>query len=632
MFANVVRLEFLKQRRTFLNGMLVFAIFLVCIVVESILRSRNIVEVLREMMGFFALLGIPALAIFTGPLAATQLRSEPNRSAEEPLPFSPVQKVFGAYSTNLCFLLAGSTVFLAAAQLFGSLKEIELSPMVIVLAALQFHLLSFLFSYWINQSVLGTALAGLIIAIEAYIFNHTEMLTMFFTRYETNPKSSFTLWLAIAGVASLVGGLISLRIIAKRVELGIRTYFLPGLGAYLAAIVGAIVLLIGVLTVTYQFQNKLTPNDVMWLHQFISQPNLEATGAYFGTPGGDLIRITADNRQTLVRTPFMFAPGIQGTAFGYDSNSTTWFVVPKDTSNEIYEILKILDDKTIESFATFNSKDMFPTFLIERNGKIRLYGYSEERAAFTEVESGHNEKQSLEWKTLDAPQGSRFSTILTHALQPEIQAGKFASLDSSGMILNRKLSDGTTMQWSLPGKARVSNFFASLIYPAYFKDGKPYFAFTVSENGKTTIVACSPDGSVTPVWNHSWESNEQISARSLVGGGIAWIRWKKEPELLILSNKGIPFAPLSMAPFVEKDKLNWASAIHVIDSQIAFLINDRFLKVDLNTGKAVASVHLKKLSNYYRLPTKEGIYIVKDNRICLIDWNGKIRDLGPASL
>ena len=94
MFANAIRLEFLKQRRTFLNGMLVFAIFLVCIVAESILRSRNIVEVLRDMLGFFALLGISALAIFTGPLAATQLRSEPNRSAEEPLPFFTCSESF----------------------------------------------------------------------------------------------------------------------------------------------------------------------------------------------------------------------------------------------------------------------------------------------------------------------------------------------------------------------------------------------------------------------------------------------------------------------------------------------------------------------------------------------------------
>jgi hypothetical protein len=36
--------------------------------------------------------------------------------------------------------------------------------------------------------------------------------------------------------------------------------------------------------------------------------------------------------------------------------------------------------------------------------------------------------------------------------------------------------------------------------------------------------------------------------------------------------------------------------------------------------------------SYFLNPTKEGMYFVRNNQICLIDWNGKIRDLGSATV
>jgi hypothetical protein len=35
---------------------------------------------------------------------------------------------------------------------------------------------------------------------------------------------------------------------------------------------------------------------------------------------------------------------------------------------------------------------------------------------------------------------------------------------------------------------------------------------------------------------------------------------------------------------------------------------------------------------FFSARTKEGVYFTRDERICLIDWNGKIRDLGSASV
>jgi hypothetical protein len=584
-------------------------------------------------MGFFALLGIPVLAIFTGPMAATQLRSEPNRSAEEPLPFSPIQKVFGAYITNLGFLLAGSAMFLAAAQLFGSLKSIEFSPTVILLAVLQFHLLSFLFSYWLNQPVLGTALAASIIAIEAYIYNQSEILQWFSKSFSFTTASSFMFWVTSAGVISLIGGLISLWIIARRVELGLRTFFLPGLIAYLAAFVGVIVLVVGMFTISYQLQNQLLPQYVMWFYEFISPPSLDRTGAYFGTASGDLVRITPDGRQTLVRTPFALFPTRPEEIHGYKSVNAAWFLVPKDDHKKIYEVLRVADNNKAERYAAFSSKDVNPIFLVERNGKILIYAYSGNNVAFAELPFHHNKNQSLDWKILNTINVSRFSIIQEHALQPEIQAGILARLTSDGKTLTRKFPDGTSMQWSLPGKANVPSVLASHIYPSYFNNGEPYFTLPVTENGKTSILACGPDGSISPVWKNSWDLDISVYRKTLAGTGTGWISWKHEPiELFVISNDGTPFAPISLAPFVKEKKPNWPSAMNLRGSTLSFLINDEFVYVDLSTGKILASLKLKDFYDYYGQPTKEGIYIVKENRICLIDWDGKVRDLGPASL
>ena len=67
------------------------------------------------------------------------------------------------------------------------------------------------------------------------------------------------------------------------------------------------------------------------------------------------------------------------------------------------------------------------------------------------------------------------------------------------------------------------------------------------------------------------------------------------------------------------------------------LLGKNLLKADLTNGKILfdsgpLSNDDDPWNSYLLNPTKEGMYFIRDNRICLIDWDGKIRDLGAASV
>ena len=240
MFANVVRLELIKQRKAFLSGLFLAIIFLFFIFIDSLIHSRNVLEVLRDIIGYFAVFGIAGLLTLTGPVAGAQLRSESVRNAEEPFPFSPRQKVFGAYLTSLFYVFAGSILFFGLVLAMNSLSLLDLTlttligwhrairPEVFVLLVLQFHLLSFLFAYWINQTVLGTALAVLVVGSEVVILLQAYVLKdVFWFAY---PESSWLTW-AFGAIVGLIGACAALLIIAKRIEQSSRTFLLPGFAA-----------------------------------------------------------------------------------------------------------------------------------------------------------------------------------------------------------------------------------------------------------------------------------------------------------------------------------------------------------------------------------------------------------------
>ncbi len=642
MFANVVRLELIKQRKAFLSGLFLAIIFLFFIFIDSLIHNRNILEVLRDIIGYFAVFGIAGLLILTGPVAGAQLRSESVRNAEEPFPFSPAQRVFGAYLTSLFYVLIGSIFFFGMVLALNSLSLLDLTlttliswhhairPEVFVLLVLQFHLLSFLFAYWINQTVLGTALAGLVVGSEVIILLQAYVLTDIY--WFAYPESSWLTW-AFGAVVGLIGACAALFIIVKKIERSSRTFLWPGFAAAIAICAGSIFLLSGFCITSYDLQNELIPANLSWPNRLIDSPKLQPSGAFFYSMSGDLVQITPEKRIVLRNTDFRLNPNkdqeIAGYYFDGDSSS---FLLKKESGK--YEIWKASGNGKFEHTLSFLSPKIAPEFMYQCGDGTCLYSFASNESfiVFSKITSNFPQNQNIEWQRVPIPQASYgFATIVQHLLISQVGKYRLAFLSNSKNVLTRFLLDGKTLQWNLPGVAVISRFVGSTILPAYVKDGEPYFVIPVSTNGKTSFVICSPDGSVRPAWNDSYPSSaaDEGSARKVAGGGLVFLRSvDKSTELRTVGNDGTLFKPIKLY----SKEVYWPVPIRIDGTTMWLLSGKNLIKTDLVNGKILSDSGplSDRYENSYLLnPTKEGVYFTRDDRICLIDWDGKIRDMGP---
>ena len=528
MFANVVRLELIKQRRSFLSGLFLAIIFLFFIFIDSLIHSRNLLEVLRDIIGYFAVFGIASLLILTGPVAGAQLRSESVRNAEEPFPFSPTQKVFGAYLTSFVYVLAGSIFFFGLVLALNSLSLLDLTlttligwhhairPEVFVALVLQFHLLSFLFAYWINQTVLGTALAGLVVGSEVVILLQAyELKDAYWFAY---PESSWLTWI-FGAVVGLIGACAALVTIARKVERSSRTFLWPGFAASMAVCAGSIFLLSGFFITSYKLQNELVPANLSWPNRLIDSPTLQPSGAFFYSMSGDLVQITPERRIVLRNTGFRLNPNRDQEIAGYyfDGDSS-FFLLKKEFGK--YEVWKASGNGKFEHYLSFLSPKVAPEFMFQCGDDTCLYSFASNESfiVFSKITSNFTQNQNIEWQPLPIPKGSYgFATIAQHVLNSQIGKYRTALLSDSKNVLTRFLPDGKILQWNLPGVAVTPKFLGSIILPAYEKDGEPYFVIPVSANGKTSLVQCLPDGSIKPAWNDSWPSSNELSSRKVAG-------------------------------------------------------------------------------------------------------------------
>jgi hypothetical protein len=645
MFTDVIRLEFVKQRKAFLSVIFFGAIFLLFVIAESLTNNRNVLEVLGDIIGYFALMGMPALLILTGPVAAAQLRSESARNAEEPLPISPIQKVFGTYLTNLIYLLIGFFFFLIITLIFHPIHDFDLGFSLlrrdnailveIVLLAFQFHLLAFLFAYWINQTILGTAMAGLIIGSEILIVLLVDKLDHQF--WFTIHQSSLVALTLSGIILGIIGEIAGLWIISKRVELNSRTFFWPGCAAAIAASIGVIILSSGFSINSYRLQNRLIPLNLTWAHTLLQSPSLK-TGMLFYSASDDLVLVTPENKTVLRNTSFKLNPLREQDLIAYDvAKETSFFLFRKGFGK--YEIWKEGPGGKFDSYCKFSSPSVVPEFMFQRDDRVSLYSFShnENFIVFSKVSTASSDNKQLQWHKIPIANGSYgFPTIMDHVLKDAADQGRAARLSSSKKMLTRVLPDKTIMKWNLPGTAVTPKFLGTALQPAYEKDGQPYFVIPVNENGKISFVICSPDGLVKPAWKESGTySDYELSPREIVGGGVAWIRVNnKSNEIRVIGKDGALYKPAR----IPADLFDyWTVPLKMEDSLMWVLSGKKLIKVDLNSGETlfnsgVLTDTANYWNNYSMTPTKEGLYFIRSNRICLIDWNGKIRELGLASV
>jgi len=645
MFANVVRLEFTKQRKAFLSVLFLAVIFLFFIFVDSVIHSRNVLEVLRDIIGYFAFLGIAGLLILMGPIAGAQLRLESIRSAEEPLPFSPIKRVFGAYLTSLFYVLIGSIFFLVLATALNSFSTIGLTLSlmtnqrsthieVILLLIVQFHLLAFLFAYWINQAIAGAAMAALIIGSEIAILLQIRILRdVFWLSYS---ESSWLILILCGVILGLIAAMIGLAIIAKRIEMSFRTFFLPGFMVTVATFIGTLFLVSIFCFTSYKFQNQLVPANLSWPNRLIESPKLQPSSAFFYSMSGDLVQVTPERRIVLRNTSFILNPNKNAEIAGYyfDGDSS-FFLLKKELGK--YEIWKAFGDGRFEHYLSFLSPKVTPEFMFQCDDSTCLYSFAHNESfiVFTRLSSNFPQNQNIEWQRLPIPKGSYgFATIVQHLLNSQVGKFRLALLSDSKNILTRSLRGGKILQWNLPGVAVTGRVSGTTVVPAYEKNGEPYFVIPVSANGKISFVICSPDGSIRPAWNDSSPLSDEVSARKVSGGGIVFLRSvNKSTELRTVGNDGTLFKPIKLF----SKEMYWPVPIKIDGTTMWLLLNKNLMKIDLATGKILFdSGPLSDRSEYWNSyllhPTREGLYFIRDSRICLINWDGKIQELGPASV
>jgi hypothetical protein len=228
--------------------------------------------------------------------------------------------------------------------------------------------------------------------------------------------------------------------------------------------------------------------------------------------------------------------------------------------------------------------------------------------------------------------------IRTYVFQNAVEKGEVAVLSNDKTYLIRNLPAGTTQQWSLPGKGDLPSFIGFILTPAFHKNGQPYFVIPVKKENKFALFACGPDGKVSQLWNKTWTDKERLTREALPAGGEAWVvreaqSWKPI-EALVINENGNLFPPFRVE--ITSEDSYFVDFVKRENSLVWILTEARLSKVDLQSGKILKKFDIEAdksdWQNIFRSRKEEGVYFVKDDRICLIDWNGKVKDLGPATL
>jgi hypothetical protein len=640
MFANVLHLELRKQRKDFLIIVGFAAIVMVCFLVEAILKNRNLIEFVKDLFGFLSIGFVFVLAI-SGASSAYHLRREPYKSADELLPFKPAQRTVGSYFVNLLYLLIGSSVFMLATYFFGASKEIDwLKPSLAIFLIIHFHMLCFIFAYWMNHSALAIVFSALIIWCEFLLIEQRSFFFLFLKNpYVSSVEAFLSVGSVLSFIVGFVGGLIALALISTRIERERNVRWSLGFIAFCIVITGTLLLTVDLIKTSYSAQTKLWTEDrIWWIDEYLSTTQISRKAAVLTTNTGSIVYVDSDQRKLLRKVPVkLFSKPNQFDVITMNENKgEIWAIIRNDEAKEKdYAIWKSISGESLKLHSTFNSKGLWPIYLVKCKDQVCVYGHTSEKLGFATI----GEKGLNEWQFIDY-HNSFLGAIRNHLFQDEIRNGAVAVLSGDNTYLTRNRIDGTIQKWPLTGKADIPSFFGSILTSAFHKNGEPYFVIPVMNNGKYSLVVCNPDGSVVEFWNKDWTANERLTWERVPNGGSGWVvrdakSWKPI-EAIVVSENGQTFPSFPVYTPSEDDS-NFVDFVRKENSSLWVLTADHLSKIDLLTGRKLNDFKIEadrsdwsdKIS---RTRTEEGIYFVKDDRIGLIDWNGKIKDLGSATL
>ncbi|MFA6318285.1 MAG: hypothetical protein WC943_12815, partial [Elusimicrobiota bacterium] len=170
---SAIRLELSKQRLAFIGMGAAFGVSVPLALLGAQLGRVGLSEAMEALLAFWAVLGIPGMAVFFGASAGAGLRNEPSASADAPLPLSPRTKAVAALAAALLYLAASAVLVLVlsperaslAGLLSGSASQSSrVFAVLSVLAVCNICLAGFAAAYGTGHGLagglLGAALGG----------------------------------------------------------------------------------------------------------------------------------------------------------------------------------------------------------------------------------------------------------------------------------------------------------------------------------------------------------------------------------------------------------------------------------------------------------------------------------------
>jgi hypothetical protein len=666
-----IELELRKQKKGFLSALLMFGISITWVAAMLAVQhlriwlwgADNPFEVMRGALAGTLLFGIPLASILFPAGAAMMLRNSSNSNAEEPLPISPIRRVASAYLISLLYFVSFTVLilFIAAAfhafSFFGDYEDLSNRVLLIALALLHLHFLTFVFCYWLKMPILGIGVALIILAAEGFsIFHLTPLLNWLYWRYQARStfESLFWKWVLPEYALSLIGFPAALWFLSNKLEhsekAGWRNSFLvlAGLLCGCAALWGSL------LYAGSRIEKSLYST---WNHPFfffLKDPvhHREMQNAIFQTAAGSLLSIDEKGRRLLIHRGNEFSilhPDSAQMDFFLNNNlfieedGSMWLLMHSNRAAQldVYVLEHAQPGGMLLPYTSFRITDVTPFALWRGQNAVLLYG----RTQAGELASASIPTQGKppQWTI-----GSKIKTgvivaSLEERLQPEYQKGRLARMSEDRTKL-MAIFNGKAKVWQLPGIGFALVSSSLFIPPAYADINGASFLLPVSDEHSLRLLLCKADGSISSPWTITFPAlapirdQSSIRYRPLAAEGGVWTYGSIEDfrTLFAVSGSGHFYPALDLLELFKSAKIRNPTSltvIRMIGTEINLLADGNLLRVDLNSGKLLTSpLNLGNGQARSYQPTKEGIYFVDENRIRLARWNGIITDLGPAEL
>ena len=527
MVAQILRLEFAKQRHVMFSLATIFLTTLVLTLLRQLVARQHIQEGFAGILLLLSIAGIPLLAALLGGSAGAGLRSTTTKAIEDSLPFHPRRLFFSSYLISLFNFVFFSLLILGSAFLAGAISGIDAfldmrwREFVLILFLLQLHALAFSLSYVFRLTVVGALAALAVCGLQISLF--TTAQTDYWP-YWLGYDAKTIFFYSVAGLAPFcfAGGI---GVSSKNLQRDALPS-LPSIMLLSGLLIAASLALTGLnFYHHYRLEKELNPSYLRSRFYGLEKHILR-TGSIFETSSGRMFRVSSTGEKT------MFA-----------------------LDNEKLEIDKLLE----RGEAAYSSPDR--------------------------------------------------------------------------RTLIRKLPDGATQEWQLPGTAvddiylDRKNFFPT----SRVNEEKAFLLIVRDSQSKLRIVLCTSDGSIKEPWTVRLNPSTTLRIQNIPGEGTMVAAFP-ERILYVMDSFGHAIPPIPVARLFSKEPQDFFYRIYRLrGNDLWVMINGReFGLVNLEKGSGKILAKLGKHAWPSIDSAEEGIYFKERGKIHLLEWNGNTRAVTSA--